>query len=264
VDGLRRGAIHGRSVLRILRSGELPGEGDERPSRRGHSAGRADHAFARTLEQGNGGRRWYCSTKPALSKPWMQSVALNAVSKQSERPSCLPMAALRDPLARARPCPKTLISRRGPCAGSRRAVRCRLCGPCTSAATWRWPTERFWLGGSASCFRPAVAGLTVRGHPTTPRAGPDQQIQCLVSADRSLAASPLEGLPLAPGSLAFSGFPLQAQLASAWAIGSPCWLKAADLASFRDGQALRWLWPVSWRAGLVIDQGCASGEDGRW
>jgi len=141
-------------------------------------------------------------------------------------------------------------------------VRLPLCAIATLAAhLGRWPTGSDWPG-IGQLFSDPQWRLTVRLPPRPPRGrGPDQQIQCWFRRILVLAASPLEALPLAPGSsLLFSGFSLQAS----WRVRTmgywvACWLKPPTSRAGWPAFALALAGEL--RAGLVLMQGCPSGEE---
>jgi len=254
-------------VLRILMEREL---GQEKASDEAFRTGPTPPAVLIKRVRRNPGGRVIGAAVVLLDKPasaaWMQSVA-SCFQKQSETAFLLPMAALEDRCP-AQTLPQNPDRRRGPCAGSRRAVRCRSAPlPPSSRHLAVGPLESDWLGDRSAVFRtpqwrPFDGALPPRRNPEGE--GPGRTDPVLVPPIWSCLHRPLEGLPLAPDSLwLFSGFP-----------GRPAWrsvglvalagLKAPNLASL-DGQALlaagsgREL-----RAGACIDATAARvAKDGR-
>ncbi|APD48953.1 PhzF family phenazine biosynthesis isomerase [Synechococcus sp. CS-602] len=212
------------------------------------------NAFAETLEQGNGAAVVLLD-KPA-SAAWMQSVA--SCFKQSETAFLLPMAALEIPGPGQDPAPNP----DQPAWALRwftPSCEVPLCGHATLAATLALAHWKRLARGSASCFQTRSGGLTVRCHPDHPEGEGLTSRSSAGSADLVLPASPLEACPLPQDLSAFLGVSLQASWRSDLGYWVALLAEAADLASL-DGQAFALALAGELRAGLVLMQGCPSGE----
>jgi len=175
------------------------------------------------------------------------------VSSNQKRPSCFHGRPKRS-LARAQDPAQTLISRRGPCAGSRRAVRCAL-RPCHPlAATLALAHWKRLARGSASCFQTRKWRPDGALPPRPPRGrGPGPARSMLVRRIWSCLHRALEALPLPQGSLLLFSVSLPGQLASApGLLGPPCLVKPPTSRAWM-ARPLRWLWPVSYARRPCID-----------
>jgi len=147
--------------------------------------------------------------------------------KQSERPSCLPMAALEESLGPGQTLPQTLISRRGALAGSARAVEVPLGGQPPSPPPWRWPTEAIGSRDGQAVFNRESGGWTCVDHPDHPEAkGLTSRSSAGFRRSWSWPASP-GGLPLCPriSLLVLGGFPAGQLAVHAGLLGRPAGLK---------------------------------------
>jgi len=222
---------------------------------RGHSAAVLINAVRRKPWTGQWGGGGYCIDKTGLRQPgWPGRCSSCFKANRTAFPAS--MAALEIPARATDPCPQTLIQPAWALRWFTASCECRSAPLPTLAATLRWPTGSGLARGSRQLFSdPQWRPWTVRCHPDHPEGEGLTSRSSAGSADLVLPARPLEACPLPRISLLFSGFPCS-QLGGPepGLLGSPCWLKAADLASL-DGSAFALALAGELRAGLVLMQG---------
>jgi len=160
------------------------------------------------------GRRLVLARTKRPQQAWMQVGGL-LFSSNSETAFCFHDRP-RDPCPGQRTLPQTLISRRGPCAGSA-SCEGALCGhgapspppPFLGGGGVGGPLGSDWLGIGQAVFSPQWRPGRCVLHPTTRGEGLTSRSSA-GSGDLVLPASPLEACPCPRISLLFLGVSLQA------------------------------------------------------